>query len=195
VNYIQPADAEYLIGVIADEPDYGDLRIRFPVRIRKRVHGNTERVAAGQVMPQLVRSDTNSALSLSYGDKLLFPNTLRELGEPYNPKQFNYKRYLPHKNIYYQAYLQPDAIRLLDDNQGNIVVAYALAIRRYFVEKYVYYIADSDARDIVAALILGYRAHFPVETLTAFVNTGTVHVLSVSGLHVGLVFLLLNFTL
>src|SRR5690606_7700288 len=53
----------------------------------------------------------------------------------------------------------------------------------------------SDARDIVAALILGYRAHFPVETLTAFVNTGTVHVLSVSGLHVGLVFLLLNFTL
>src|SRR5690606_25693798 len=93
------------------------------------------------------------------------------------------------------AYLQPDAIRLLDDNHGNIVVAYALAIRRYFVEKYVYYIADSDARAIVAALLFGYRAHFPVETLTAFVNTGTVHVLSVSGLHVGLVFLLLSFTL
>lgn len=194
-NYIQPAQAEYLIGVIADEPVYGDLRIRFPVTIRKQVQGNKERVAAGQIMLHIARSDTTADLNLSYGDKLLFPNALREFSEPYNPKQFNYKRYLAHKNIYYQAYLQPSAIRVLDDNQGNIVVAYALAIRRYFVEKYVHYIADSDARDIVAALILGYRAHFPVETLTAFVNTGTVHVLSVSGLHVGLVFLLLNFIL
>src|SRR5690606_23107452 len=113
--------------------------------------GNTERVAAGQVMLHIARSDTTADLTLSYGDKLLFPNTPRELGEPYNPKQLNNKRYLAHKNIYYQAYLQPDAIRLLDDNQGNIVVGWAWVIRRYFVERNVYYIRDCDARDIGAA--------------------------------------------
>ncbi len=194
-QYFVGKKADYLIGVVTDEPVYGEASIHFPLEIRHIVDDEKVSPATGQIMLRIVHKNKESDLSLSYGDKLLFRNEVMDIREPYNPKQFDYKRYLAHKNIYHQAYIKPADIRLLGNNYGNTVIAQALAIRRYFVHKFSRFISNKDALDICAALILGYRAHFPMETLTAFINTGTVHVLSVSGLHVGMVFFLLNFLL
>ena len=48
---------------------------------------------------------------------------------------------------------------------------------------------------MASTLILGYRADLSKEVISAFSKTGTMHVLSVSGMHVGIVCLLLNFLL
>jgi competence protein ComEC len=188
-------EADYLIGVVIDEPLYGEAGIRFPVEIRHIVYDEKVSPATGQIMLRIARENKESDLTLSYGDKLLFRNEVTEIRAPYNPKQFDYKRYLAHKNIYHQAYIQPTNVRLIGSGEGNNMVAQALAMRQYFVSKFERFITDREALEVCSALILGYRANFQGETLAAFINTGTVHVLSVSGLHVGMVFFLLNFLL
>lgn len=187
--------AEYLVGIVADEPLYGERSIRFPVRILQEIQAAEINPSTGQIMLSIARNKKESAMPLAYGDKLLFRNTAMEVREAYNPKQFDYKRYLAYKNIYHQAYVQPDDVRLIENGKGNNVVAWALKIRQYFVYKFSEFISDRETLDVCSALILGYRANFDAETLAAFINTGTVHVLSVSGLHVGMVFYLLNFML
>ncbi|MBD1424963.1 ComEC/Rec2 family competence protein [Sphingobacterium arenae] len=185
--------ADYLIGIITDEPVYGEESIRFPLEICHTVHDENLTPATGQIMLRISRKSADPDLTLSYGDKLLFRNKVAEMHAPHNPKQFDYKRYLAHKNIYHQAYIQSVDLRLIGSGEGNKIVAKALCIRQYFVRKFKRFITNREALEVCSALILGYRANFQAETLAAFINTGTVHVLSVSGLHVGMVFFLLNF--
>lgn len=186
-------EVDYLIGVVMDEPIYGEGSIRFPLEIRHIVRDEEVSPATGRIMLSIARESKESDLTLSYGDKLFFRNKVTEVRAPHNPKQFDYKRYLAHKNIYHQTYIQPADVRLIGSGEGNNIVAYALAVRQYFVRKFEQFITDREALEVCSALILGYRANFQAETLAAFINTGTVHVLSVSGLHVGMVFFLLNF--
>ncbi len=192
-QYFGDKEADYLIGIVMDEPVYGKTGIRFPIEIRHVVRAEKVSQATGQIMLTIARKSEESDVMLSYGDKLLFRNTVMEVRAPYNPQQFDYKRYLAHKNIYHQAYIQAADIRLIGSHEGNSIVAHALSMRQYLVRKFTSFIADREALEVCSALILGYRANFQAETLAAFINTGTVHVLSVSGLHVGMVFFLLNF--
>ena len=54
---------------------------------------------------------------------------------------------------------------------------------------------EKEERSVISALTLGYRTELDPETMDYFVNTGTIHVLSVSGLHVALIFIILSFLL
>jgi competence protein ComEC len=54
---------------------------------------------------------------------------------------------------------------------------------------------DQEAFSLASTLILGYRADLSTETLSAYSKTGTIHALSVSGMHVGIIYLVLNFAL
>ncbi|HBY54908.1 MAG TPA: hypothetical protein DEH15_21080 [Marinilabiliales bacterium] len=54
---------------------------------------------------------------------------------------------------------------------------------------------EKEERSVISALTLGYRTELDPETMDYFVNTGTIHVLSVSGLHVALIFFILSFLL
>src|SRR5690606_17006381 len=69
------------------------------------------------------------------------------------------------------------------------------ALRERLIEKFAAYMQHAEAFQVAIALIFGYRSQIDNTTLQAFSNTGTIHVLSVSGLHVGLVFVLLSFVL
>src|SRR5690606_23461153 len=63
------------------------------------------------------------------------------------------------------------------------------------VQKFSAYISDPDAASVASTLILGYRADLSREILDAYSKTGTMHVLSVSGMHVSIVFIVMLFLL
>ena len=193
--YFAEKSSNEIIGIVIDEPVYSEWSIRFPIEVRYIVQGDKISPATGQIMVRVVELNPSLDLNLSYGDQIMFPNKTEEIRPAYNPKQFDYKRYLAHKNFFHQANVPVASVHLLERGQGNDLIATALSVRKYFVSKFGQFITDRETLEICSALIFGYRANFQEETLTAFINTGTVHVLSVSGLHVGLVFFLLNFLL
>lgn len=190
-GYFEHYSGRYLIGKITDEPVERDKNWRFPFRIDYVVDPLSQVIPAeGNVMLTIEKkAGLNKYL---YGDQLLIPNQVIGLSKAYNPKQFDYAQYLENKSIYHQSYLLADNTYLLYPNKGNVIVSKALQLRENLVNKFKVFIADSTALQVSSALIFGYRQDFSPELLDAFVKTGTVHVLSVSGLHVGIVFLLLN---
>lgn len=194
-GYFTKTEAAQLIAVVADEPVARERSVGFPVAVQYVVEKGKLSPATGRLLLHVERKGDVSGLSFAYGDKLLFRNTVEPIEGPKNPKQFDYKRYLAHKNIDYRAFVHLEDVRIIGKDEGSRLVSYAVVARQRLVDKFRRFIPDPDTQEICSALILGYRNQFRSESLDVFVRTGTVHVLSVSGLHVGMVFFLLNFLL
>lgn len=178
-----------LAGIIDDEPVERSRSIRFPVKIISGYADKRAYPSEGIVMVSL-KSDS-SRNSYAYGDHIILANTTQAVPPALNPKQFDYSSYLAKRAIYHQAFLKSNQLRLLKADEGKMVINYALKWRLYLVDKFRYYLPSEQGYQVSVALILGYRADVDASVLEAFTDTGTIHVLSVSGLHVSMVFYIL----
>ncbi|MEO6149688.1 MAG: ComEC/Rec2 family competence protein [Mucilaginibacter sp.] len=184
--------AQHLLVKIIDEPVWKNDALKFTVTVEQTVTPGKKIAASGKV---LISIKDKAAKNLYYGDVLLIPAKYREVDPPFNPAEFNYKQYLANKNIYHQAYLYPGQYVVIKKGTGNSIIAYALRLRQRLVNKLKANLHDPDAAAVAATLILGYKAELSNDVLQAYSKTGTIHVLSVSGAHVGLVYLVLAFGL
>lgn len=193
-DHFSKKPSAYLIGRITSEPKLNNGTLRFTTKIEQGGDTNKLKVMTGNLMVS-VKLDTAHQLNLSYGDRLLIPGKVTPIEAPQNPAEFNYKAYLANQNIYQQAYLIQYQVTVLQHNAGNPIVAYALNLRLNLVNKLKTVIRDTDAVAVASTIILGYRADLRKEVQEAYAKTGTMHLLSVAGMHVGLVYLMLAFLL
>lgn len=184
--------SQALIGYVADEPTMRGNLLRFPLTVTQRYTADELADCSGILMLTVQISDRVDASPFSYGDRLVIPAIFREVDPPYNPGEMNYKRYLAGKNMWHQAYVQLNDIHQLGKGMGNPIVAYALSLRQRMIAKFSHYITEHTAFSVASTLILGYRAALSQDVLNSFSVTGTIHVLSVSGMHVVIVFWLLS---
>lgn len=198
-RYVDNHISKYLhltqyVGIIEDEPIIKEKTIRFPVRVVAGIDALQSYSLSGKIMVSLLRDSGTTAL-YGYGDEIALINKLKEVPPPFNPKEFDYKAYLKNKGMELQALLLPREIKVIDHQKGNVFVAYSLSLRKALIAKFRKYLKDDEAFQVAVALIFGYRSLIDPQTISAFTDTGTIHVLSVSGLHVSLVFVCLNFVL
>ena len=130
-----------------------------------------------------------------YGDVILVKSKIEEVSGPKNPGEFNFKNYQGFHNIYHKAFLTKGSWQLLDSSKGNRVLAIVYRIRDTFLQIIVHYVNDKNDFGVASAIMLGYSDYENADIKRAYASSGTIHVLSVSGLHVGIMFLMLNFLL
>ena len=177
---------------INNEPKLtGDL-LRFTASVEENVLNDKRASVSGTL---LITIKDSLAKNLYYGDELLIPSSYQSVDPPLNPAELNYKKYLANQNIHYQVFLYPGQYRVLNKNAGNSIVAYSLRLRQQLVKKLKTNIHNPEAIAVASTLILGYKADLSNDLLQAYSKTGTIHVLSVSGAHVAIIFVLLNFSL
>jgi len=186
--------SETLVVKIINEPKLSSGIIRFESEViavysKKRIQ-NTN----GKLLIAL-KLDTLKAIQVNYGDIFLIPANYQEVESSYNPGEFDFKSYLKDKQIYFQIFLQADEVKRVSQNTGNPFISFALTLRKDLVKKFSRYIPDQEASSMASTLILGYRADLSKDIIEAYSKTGTMHVLSVSGMHVGIVFLVLSILL
>lgn len=126
--------------------------------------------------------------SYRLGDSLTFYSRIHLLTDRSNPGEFSYTRYLKQKNVRHQ--LTPRTGITLSGHSDNIRSLFQ-DYRRYFLRKTARLFPNSDSRTLIEALCLGYKNDLDSGVKTLFADTGTVHLLSVSGLHTGAIYLLL----
>lgn len=147
--------------------------------------------ASGKIRVVIMKNESNSIL-LKYGDELIIPANLSEIPAPLNPYEFDFKSWQAMQNIHHQIFLKAGELVKMDKNKGNKFISFVLQLREKQVAAYRRLIKNDDAFAIASTLILGYRAELSAEIMDTYSKTGTIHVLSVSGMHVGLVYLVLS---
>jgi competence protein ComEC len=191
-DHFSKKPAQYLVVKITDEPVLKNGLVRFTADVAQAICHNKKTTTSGTL---LISIKDSAAKRLYYGDELLIPAKYSSIDRPFNPAEFNYKKYLADKNIYYQAVLYPKQFAILSTNTGNPLIAHALRLRQRLVEKLKQNIHDTAAYAVASTLILGYRADLSSDVLQAYSKTGTVYVLSVSGAQVAIIYLLLSVSL
>ncbi|MFZ4545756.1 MAG: ComEC/Rec2 family competence protein, partial [Saprospiraceae bacterium] len=124
---------------------------------------------------------------LEYGDIVEVVSQLQAIEGPKNPNAYDFQNVMKLKNVRFSGYSKAENISLLAKNRGNFLMHLAYRAQKKLLEVLSTYIRDPNAFSVGSALILGYRSDISEELTQAYVNTGAMHVLSVSGLHVGLV--------
>lgn len=111
---------------------------------------------------------------------------------PKNPSEFNYRDFLRRKGIYFSQFLGGEAKVLSSDQQVDFS-AILPHVRYHIAEMLRSRIPDEDSQQIALALLLGQKQTLDPDLREAYVQSGVMHILAVSGLHVGIVYALLLF--
>lgn len=130
---------------------------------------------------------SEAATQLKPGNTILFskaPEPIRNNGNPY---EFDYKKYLFRKKIYRRTYLA-ESDWSATPIQKRSVKTIAENTREKLLQIYREKNLGTNETEILSALTLGYKRGLDPETKQTFSAAGAMHVLAVSGLHVGIIF-------
>ncbi|HAL80897.1 MAG TPA: hypothetical protein DCO83_00615 [Mucilaginibacter sp.] len=191
-DHFSKIPSEYLVVKITNEPNLKNGFLRFTASVEESINSGKKTSTSGTL---LIAIKDSSAKNLYYGDELLIPAKYNTIDPPFNPAEFNYKKYLAEKNIYYQAFLYRKQYVALAANTGNPLIARSLRLRQQLVEKLKRNMRDTGAVAVASTLILGYKADLSDDIKQAYSKTGTMYVLSVSGGQVAIIYILLTIVL
>ncbi len=137
----------------------------------------------------------SASKNIHYGDCIILKIKFSDIKLPQNPYEFNYKRFLSYHNIYQQAYIPSGNWRSLGINKGNTIISYSYSLREYLLNIYRENKITGDEFAVGSALVLGYTDDLDQDLISAYASSGALHVLSVSGLHVGIIYIIFNYLL
>lgn len=146
----------------------------------------------GKSLLNIQKDSLNTALKVDaiFISKTIFKNVTR----PLNPHQFNYKTYLEKKYIYHQLFTSNQSL-LKVNSKTHSLFGLASNIREYINLKLKSYHFKPDELAIINALLLGQRQDISKAIYSNYTNAGAIHILAVSGLHVGILLIILSFVL
>ena len=130
--------------------------------------------------------------NLQYGDQILIHKNLQEIKNSGNPGAFNYQRYAAFQQTFHNAYLKPTDWVKLPGKNINQFKQFIYSARAYILsilQKNVG--SNKDELGIAEALLIGYTNDLDKDLVQAYSNTGVVHIIAISGMHLGLIYVML----
>lgn len=125
--------------------------------------------------------------NLQWGDRIVIEGAPQEVQSPGNPHEFDFKRFLTFKNTYHQHFIQGNDYVHSGQTEKGFFYYSALA-RTYFSSIIKKYVSGEQEQAISLALVIGVTDGIDDELVSAYSASGAMHVLAVSGLHVGIIY-------
>lgn len=146
----------------------------------------------GKVLLQIQKDTTYKPLNVD--DVLYAKPQFRNLLPSLNPHQFDYRNYLQKRGIHQQVVFKSSEYLLLNNQQWSFL-GIASDFRESIQKALEKYNFKKDNYAVMNALLLGQRQEISKDLIADYSNAGAIHILAVSGLHVGIVLLILTWCL
>jgi competence protein ComEC len=134
----------------------------------------------------------SSAPALDYGSQLVITKPLQEIKNSGNPGSFDYKRYSLFQGITHQAFLKVNDFEVLQTTEKNFFTQFLNTTRTKVLNILRTNIKGEKELGLAEALMIGYKDDLDKTLVQSYSNTGVVHVIAISGLHLGLIYWLLT---
>ncbi len=192
-NNYSATDIESYSGYISEIPVEKTKSVKAEITLQQIKYKGKWQTASGKMIVYFEKAD--KAKNLETGNTIVFIGKPQEMQTPLNPHEFDYKAYLNLRNIYHSVYLKDESWGVVDKVQTFTLFSFTQKIRKQLLNTYRQSGLENTEFAMVAALVLGYDDEIDRPLLNAYSHTGTLHVLSVSGLHVGIIYMLLGYML
>jgi competence protein ComEC len=145
---------------------------------------------SGTLLMNLDKESTAENINVSA--RILTTAVLQNVKPPLNPYQFNYKNYLENLGIYHQIFLKDQVVLAIPQSPKSIM-DYAQAIREMFNKRLQKLAFKPIEHALINALLLGQRQDITTDVYEDYAKAGAIHILAISGLHIGILLLILQF--
>nr|WP_236669096.1 ComEC/Rec2 family competence protein [Aquimarina mytili] len=150
------------------------------------------KIAKGQLLLLIPRDSLNTTLEI--GDSYTAFAKIKPIPIPLNPDQFNYAKHMKKQYVYHQ--LRVSNYRLLNNHNPRwSILSLTDKLRKHINTQLTKHSFTSEQLSIINALLLGQRQDIDQQTFYNYRDAGAIHILAVSGLHVGIILLILNMIL
>lgn len=136
----------------------------------------------------------NAVEPLPIGTCLKARGSIYKNRKPNNPNQFDYGNYLENQQLFGQLFVNPETLKIGLNANKNLAY-YADRLRTKIIKNLEKNGFNKTELSVIVALILGQQQDIAPEVVRDYQYAGAVHVLSVSGLHVGFILLFVSFLL
>lgn len=180
-------------GTVTEELKPGAFARRYILKMEKIISQNEILEIKGKVLLN-IRTDSSAIPHLRPGNSILLPWDPKEINTALNPFQFDYRKYM--KSLKVERQLQTEIQRIqVITRENNDLLLLAGNFREELIQELKKYDFPKDELAIFQALILGQRRDINDELYKKYAAAGAIHILAISGLHIGILLLFLNFIL
>jgi competence protein ComEC len=149
--------------------------------------------AKGAIILYLKKDSIDSGIG--YGSRIIFRKTLQEIRNSGNPGGFDYKRYALFQGITHQLNLKPGEFAVLAGKKKSAIQSALYNVREKILEILRTNIRGGKECGLAEALLVGYKDDLDKSLVQSYSNTGVVHIIAISGMHLALIYWLVNLLL
>jgi competence protein ComEC len=178
IAFYNDRDYDLLVtGTLSEPPDYRDEYTNLRLKVTAVDTGDSELPIANSLL--LARVPKNQ--TYAYGDVVRLRGKLKT---PPENEDFSYRDYLAAKNIH--AYMTNAEVTILPGQDGNPIFATLYAFKQRSLE-HVYRMFPDPESSLMAGILLGVDTGLTRELQQAFKNTGTAHIIAISGFNISII--------
>ncbi len=180
-------DSATLIIKIAEPPIVKEKSVKAEGNVETIIQNGISKKVEGKLLIYFSKDD--SIAMPKYGDKILIRGGLQQIKNGGNPGGFNYSRYMVFQQTVHQVYLKKEKYVLLSEQSRNKFYTFIFWARSATINTLQKYIVGSKkVSGIAEALLIGYKEDLDKDVVQAYSNTGVVHIIAISGMHLGLIY-------
>ena len=181
------------IAAVAEPPANSSTGFRAVVEVRYRMEQQAWKPARGWAIAYLTAG--KSGVPLMYGEHILLHGDFTEITDNSNPHSFNYAAYLRNRGITHRIFAGHSGWARIGLPAAGLIRQAAFRIRDRLLDILRDNRVEGKEFAVAAALLLGYTGGIDADLRNDYAATGAMHILSVSGMHVGIIYLFLEFML
>ncbi|MEO7309443.1 MAG: ComEC/Rec2 family competence protein [Chitinophagaceae bacterium] len=145
----------------------------------------------GNIIVYLQKDSNGITPGLGYGNQLVFKKPLQLIQNAGNPGGFDYQRYCAFHNVYYQVFLKDGDYEMTAARQVTPFRQMLFDLQKWVLSAFKKFVPGSKESGVAEALLIGYRNDLDADLVQSYSNTGVVHIIAISGMHLGLIYGLL----
>ena len=154
-----------------------------------KIHTIDNEKSKGYCLLSIPKETTHKNYQL--GDAFIAYTKLKPLKNTGNPYTFEYSDYLKNKHITHKIWITAQQLYPIETLSNNWL-QFSNKIRSHLQKRLKKQSLTPKVLQITEALVLGNKSTIDSELKSDFINAGVIHILAISGLHIGILYLLLN---
>ena len=162
------------------------------VKVIAQIHNTLSGHPTNEKVILYIRKDT-SALKLQHGDRILANTRLERAPPPQNPFAFDNRKFLQRRGIYFTGFVEAGGWSKISESLS--VQRKSSHLQALFARQFRHSGLEGEEYAVITAILLGNDDTMPPTLKASYATAGVSHILCVSGMHVGIIFMMMNFLL
>lgn len=190
-HYYQPGDG--LVVSLAEPPVEKTKSFKADAKLQYLLRNGYQIPVTGRIIVYFRKDSVTHLNTLpEYGSLVVFKRPVQEIRNSGNPGGFDYKRYSLFKGVTHQVFLKQDEFEIIPGKKTDPFSKAIFLTRERVLNILRKNIPGQRELGLAEALLIGYKDDLEQSLVQSYTNTGVVHIIAISGLHIGLIYWLLS---